>query len=1738
VKKLLMAATLTALAFVAKATIAPVSGPSSVCVGSSISLSDVSSGGTWHCVNTIIGTISTAGVFSGIASGTDSVYYTTGTDTAWTVVTINPLPAPIAGSTMVCTGVPVTYTDATSGGAWSVGITYYTVSSISSAITSGGVLTALWHQDSLFVAYTLPTGCAARLPFSIGTSVGPITGQDTLCIGVSSVLVDTVGGGFWSISNPTVATVSPSGIVSGIAPGVDTVYYIVDTLVPVCAVAYPIVVNSGVDSPISGSSTLCLGHTNAYTNGMPGGTWSISNPSIATVDATGNVSGIVRGAVNITYSTSSSCYSILPLSVNNAATSIYYFGGATSICVGNTSTFDADSSGGIWSVSSTAIATVTPSPVSYPWGGVLNGAIVSNIAVGQDTLFFTSGPGCVLKLPFYVNPHPSPIIGPSAIYSVGATITLSDTSVGAGGYWVSSNPIVASISPAGEVTAFMGGSTHIQFVNSYGCSSSTIITVYDSCSGTPAPLNASIHIAYCSANDSLVTGSTKSGLSYQWQYATDITTWHNLINDTLPVVLFPIGSSAFYRCVSTCNASGLYSYSDTVFNAGSNTHIRNQIENTDSFCSGIQFNVSTCFSTSSLNVTAIFGDGTSQNRALSTTGGFYNTTFTHPYTFAGTYTIKEILYDGATALDSVTFDYDYHYCQTLPLKIFYDNNSNCLKDSNESYSLLPTLLKVDSNGVTVDTISALGGVYYKAHGNPGDIYHFTVVSTPGDMAVSCPSSGTVSFTISATGYYDTVKTIGLYCAFSTAAFDLAGNFTGICRRRFSTNRIYVRNSYCNPENATVTLTFSPKYNFTSSVPAPTSVAGNVVTWNLSGVASTEALPRHIWYELDHAGPFLTVGDTAKSTVVITPTSGDVDTTNNVIVNIDTIKISYDPNEMHVSPSGYILPGAQLLYTINFENTGNDTALNIYVMDTLPSGVDPGSLQMVSSSAACNVAIMSFGGHSIVKFDFPQINLLDSSHHGLCDGMVAFKINTLASLPNNATIRNHAGIFFDDNPVVMTDTSLNIISLISGANAVCLGGTITLTDSVRGGSWSSSNACATVAGGVVTGVTAGVDTIYYTAHYANGTVTTSKVVTVNNAWVAGPVSGHTGTCIGSTDTLSDIIPGGVWSVSNSHATITSGGVLTGVSVGVDTVVYTLTNACGVTVAKFLDTVVTGFTIGPVVGLDTVCNGGTITLIGSYPPAYSHVTWTSSVPTRASVVNGIVTATNVGADTIIYTVANACGVYSSSKIINIQGLPVPGTILVSDTLCVGSVFGISESFPGGTWSIANGAASLTVPTITGVHIGLDTIKYKIINACGRDSVSKTIYVNAALNAGAISGLDSLCYGNTIYLYDSVPGGVWSSVFPSVASVFALSLYPSASAVITGLGAGVDTIKYTIANSCGAVAAKFVVSVNPIPVAGYITGADSICLGTTATLHPFNSGGIWQSSDNTIVSVSDSGVISGLTAGSVLISYSITNMCGTDTVLKFVQAAILPPTSITGAATICIGVPDTMIVSPFGGHFTATNPHAAVNQNGVVFGYSNGTDTIQYLYHNVCGSDSSRWSLNVLHIDTPAAITGLANICVGGPRDTLYIATGGGVWSVSNGTASISGGIVTALAPGFDTISYAITNYCGTGYSNFLLKVFTNGGCDSLWRAGISNVSGNDDVLLIAPNPNSGTFTVVLPDFIGNVEFTLTDMYGKTISHFSNVSNETPLPLSFEDVARGNYILRAETAKKTYRAKVVIW
>ncbi len=73
----------------------------------------------------------------------------------------------------------------------------------------------------------------------------------------------------------------------------------------------------------------------------------------------------------------------------------------------------------------------------------------------------------------------------------------------------------------------------------------------------------------------------------------------------------------------------------------------------------------------------------------------------------------------------------------------------------------------------------------------------------------------------------------------------------------------------------------------------------------------------------------------------------------------------------------------------------------------------------------------------------------------------------------------------------------------------------------------------------------------------------------------------------------------------------------------------------------------------------------------------------------------------------------------------------------------------------------------------------------------------------DAGTVTGVGSIAIGSSSLFTDPVPGGVWSSSSPSIATV-------SGSGLVTGVSGGNSTISYSVTNSCGVAVAKKTVKV----------------------------------------------------------------------------------------------------------------------------------------------------------------------------------------------------------------------------------------------------------------------------------------------------------------------------------------
>ncbi len=142
--------------------IAPITGPTSVCVGGNITLADATSGGIWSSAAPSIATVgSLTGVVSGISAGTVTIFYSVSGSATSTLITVNPIPAVSASATLSC------------GGAY--------------AMTASGAGTYTWSPTSGLSCST----CSTTTIDPTATTVFTVTGTSSFgCVGSGTVTVN------------------------------------------------------------------------------------------------------------------------------------------------------------------------------------------------------------------------------------------------------------------------------------------------------------------------------------------------------------------------------------------------------------------------------------------------------------------------------------------------------------------------------------------------------------------------------------------------------------------------------------------------------------------------------------------------------------------------------------------------------------------------------------------------------------------------------------------------------------------------------------------------------------------------------------------------------------------------------------------------------------------------------------------------------------------------------------------------------------------------------------------------------------------------------------------------------------------------------------------------------------------------------------------------------------------------------------------------------------------------------------------------------------------------------------------------------------------------------------------------------------------------------------------------------------------------------------------------------------
>ncbi|QRM87936.1 T9SS type B sorting domain-containing protein [Lacinutrix sp. WUR7] len=1436
-----------------------ITGTLSACEGETTQLTGSGTANTtapWVSSDTAIATVDNTGLVTGVSDGIVGITYTDDNGCVVTEnITINATPT-ITGTLSACEGDT---TQLTGDGTANVTTPWVSSDTAVATVDGTGLVTGV-TSGTADITYTNDIGCDVTVTVTINATP-TITGTLSACLGATTQLT---GSGTANATTPWVsldtgvATVDASGLVTSVTSGTSDITYTDDNG---CDVTETVTINP-ILSPAISCGTSTTTSTQFNWNTIAGATsYTVSyqingNPVVnigdignfLTYTATSTASNpIVAGdTVTITVTPvggTGTCFEATTFTCTAMNCTTPTITGTLSACEGDTTQLTGSGTANTttpWVSSDIAIATVD------------NTGLVTGISDGTVGITYTDDNGCVVTENVTINATPT-ITGTLSACEGDTTQLTGDGTANATTPWVSSDTAVATVDGTGLVTGVTSGTADITYTNDAGCvvtetvtinATPTITGTLRACLGSTTQLTgsgtANATAPWISSDTGVATVDTSGLVTGVTSGTSDITyTDANGCTATVTVTIDPILSPSV-SCGTSTTTSTQFNW-NTIAGATSYT-VSYQINGNPVVNIGDIGNVLTYTATSTASDPIVASD--SVIVTVTPIGG------------------------AGTCFEATTFTCTAMNCTT---PIVTGTFSACIGDTtqltgNGTASATTPWASSDTAIATVDNTGLVTGI---SDGTVGITYtddngcvvteNVTINATPtitGTLSVcsgltsQLAGSGTANATtpwISSDTAVATIDNAGLVTAVSIGTADITYTDANGC-------------------DVTVTVTINALPTITGTLSA---CEGDTTTLTGSGTASATTP----WVSSD-----ATIATVDNSGVVTGVSTGTAD-------------ITYtDANGCDVTAT----------VTINVTPT------------------------ITGTLSACEGDVTQLTGSGIANATTPWIS---------SDTAVATVDNTglVTGVSNGTTDITYTS---DNGCDVTVTVTINGIPTISGNVIVCEGTDTQLTGSGTAGAttpWvSSDTAIATVSNtGLVTGVSAGTADITYAD--ANGCDITVTVTINATPTITGVLSVCTGdnTMLTGSGTANVTAP---WVSSDTAiATVDNTGLVTGVSSGSADITYTDSNDCTVTVTVAV-------TVPTITGTLSACLGFTTQLTGS-GTANATAPWISSDTAIATVDNtGLVTGVSAGTADITYTDANGCDI---TVTVTINATPtITGTLIAceGDTT---SLTGSATASATNPW-ISSDTAIATVDNaglVTGVSAGSADITYTDSNGC---DVTVTVTINAT---PTITGTLSACEGDFTQLIGS---GIANATTPWVSSNMAVATVDN-TGLVTGVSNGTSNITYTSDNGCDV---TVTVTINAIPT---ISGNLIICEGSDSQLAGSGTAGAttpWVSSDTAIATVSNTGLVTGVSAGTADITYADANGCDI-----MVTVTINATPTITGVLSVCIE-DDTQLTGS--GTASTTNPWvssdttiATIDNTGLVTGVNGGTVDITYTDSNGCSA-----------------------------------------------------------------------------------------------------------------------------------------------------------------------------------------
>ena len=372
--------------------------------------------------------------------------------------------------------------------------------------------------------------------------------------------------------------------------------------------------------------------------------------------------------------------------------------------------------------------------------------------------------------------------------------------------------------------------------------------------------------------------------------------------------------------------------------------------------------------------------------------------------------------------------YEPFYKNIITGAIYVDANGNHIKDSNEPIFTAAIAKTYDSLGSDISNASFSNNATYNGTFN-NEVKNgkfVTKLQSNKKYYTSYPTSYTSIFL--GDGGRDTVN-FGLTPIPNKT--DMQVNVFALTAARPGFLMQYIltyKNQGTTITSGTIKFIKDSKQSIINTTPVYTSQIGDTLFWdyNNMGLDSSASITIDL---VNGISPSLNNGDVVSVKASISSTATDETPFDNEASVSTLVRGSFDPNEKLEVHNGVftlteLAANKSLLYTINFQNTGTDTAFNVKIIDTISNKLDLSTFEIVNASNKYKLNIIN---NKYIEVLFNNILLVDSNRNAAnSHGYFSYRIKPKQNVVHNDTIKNAASIYFDYNLPVITNINNTVV----------------------------------------------------------------------------------------------------------------------------------------------------------------------------------------------------------------------------------------------------------------------------------------------------------------------------------------------------------------------------------------------------------------------------------------------------------------------------------------------------------------------------------------------------------------------------------------------------------------------------------------------------------------------------------------------------------------------------------------